>query len=270
LWILLSALAGIVLLGLVLAIAILSPRRGESPQAASGAGNASAKTTVDPSLVGHWRLDENTGTRASDASGRGNHGNLQAGAVWTRGRSGNAVTLDGRGAFIDYGGSPHFNFADKAAFTFAGWVNTRAGFGPILTQRSGTSGNPVIAITVGFDGGGTDPGHLMALVRDDAHAGDLARVTGGLVNDGQWHHFALVRAGNAISLYLDGALQGSSSNAGAGGPITTNLRALGTDRVWAKENFAQPQQRFLQGSLEDVRIYNRALSAPEIGALAKS
>jgi hypothetical protein len=46
--------------------------------------------------------------------------------------------------------------------------------------------------------------------------------------------------------------------------------ALGTDRVWVKENFGQPQQRFLQGSLEDVRIYNRALSAPEIGALAKS
>lgn len=127
----------------------------------------------------------------------------------------------------------------------------------------------MIDITVGFDGVSTEPGRLMALVRDDAHQGEFARVTGGIVNDGQWHQFALVRAGNAISLYLDGTLQGSTTREAAGGPITTNLRAFGTERLWVTENFGQPIQRFLRGAVDDVRIYHRALGAPEIAALVK-
>jgi Concanavalin A-like lectin/glucanases superfamily len=269
LWILLFAVGGTGLLGLLLALAFSRSSRETNPEAASRASSSERRASVDPSLVGHWQMNESSGTTGTDSSGKGSHATLQGGATWSPGKIGGAVTLDGRGAFVDYGASPSFNFADKAPFTFAGWVNTRASFGPIVTQRSSTSGNPVISIAVGFDGGSTDPGRLMGLVRDDAHTGELARVTGGAVNDGHWHHVALVRAGNGITLYLDGALQGSSSAAGAGGPITTNLRAFGTDRVWVRENFGQPQQRFLQGSLDDVRIYLRALSAAEIAALAK-
>jgi Concanavalin A-like lectin/glucanases superfamily len=87
-----------------------------------------------------------------------------------------------------------------------------------------------------------------------------------MVNDGQWHHFVLVRAGKRSRSIGDGALQGTSTKDGAGGPITTNLRAFGPDRVWLKENSGQPQQRL---SLDDLRIYLRALRAAEIAAFAK-
>jgi hypothetical protein len=122
---------------------------------------------------------------------------------------------------------------------------------------------------VGHDGAANAPGRLLGLVRDDNHATELAHVTGGAVNDGQWHHCALVRTGNTITLYLNGNSQGTSSSNGAGGPITTNLRAIGAERMWAQTNFGRPEHRFLPGSVADVHIYQRALSIAEIGALAR-
>src|SRR5262249_52713915 len=70
--------------------------------------------------------------------------------------------------------------------------------------------------------------------------------------------------------YGEGVVEGSSSNAGAGGSITTDLRALGLERRWVQVGYANQDQEYLAGGVDEVQIYNRALSGTEIGALANA
>src|SRR5262249_52326599 len=175
---------------------------------------------------------------------------------------GGDVVLDGTGGFVNYGSLPDLNFAAGSSFTVAGWVKTTDSYGTILSQRSSTNDNPVIDLFVGYNSVTNNAGHLMAFVRDDNDSGNFVQLTGGLINDGNWHHVALTRTGSTITLYLDGVVQGSSSNAGAGGSITTDLRALGSERRWVPGGFSNQDQEYLAGAGDQVPIYNPAFPGP--------
>lgn len=79
------------------------------------------------------------------------------------------------------------------------------------------------------------------------------------VNDGQWHHVTGTYDGSKIRLYVDGALDASAE---AKGSIKANDKA-----VCIGEN-AEKTGRFWNGLIDDVRVYNYALNADEIAALA--
>ncbi|MGB4834083.1 MAG: LamG domain-containing protein, partial [Candidatus Moraniibacteriota bacterium] len=80
-----------------------------------GAGLASG-------LAGYWKLDENTGTSAGDASTNGNSGTLTNGPTWTTGRIGSAVTFDGTNDYIEMGNVATFNSLSRV--TASAWVKT--------------------------------------------------------------------------------------------------------------------------------------------------
>jgi hypothetical protein len=212
-----------------------------------------------PGLLGYWRLDEGAGTKAADASRNGNDATLHGGK-WVGGIKGKAVEFDGARDYLDYGKSPAFNFKAHAPFTFAAWVRTTAGKGPLVSQRNSKDGGPVIDISLA-------DGTLTALVREDgAETGQHAIVTGAAVNDGRWHHVALARdTGTTIELFLDGASQGTASGAQAGGAITTDLRDVACERYWVMKGFPKP---YLKGAIDEFCIFDRALSADEINKLA--
>lgn len=175
---------------------------------------------------------------------------------------GTGLQFDGVGDYLDYGKSPALNFKVGAPFTFAGWVRTTRNNGPIVSQRNSKDGGADIDISVS-DGG------LHATVREGGgELGQPAAIHGGAVNDGTWRHFALTRDAAAIELFLDGASQGKASGAQAGGAITTDMRALGSERYWAKEGFMPQDQRFFQGAVDEFCVFGRALSAAEIRELA--
>ena len=211
-----------------------------------------------PGLLGYWPFDEGSGTEAADASGKNNRAAVR-GAVWVAGVRGGALDFDGVAAFVDYGTSKDFNFAAGAPFTFSGWVRTKGDRGAILSQRHLQDGGADINITL-------EGGRLCALVRSDGRElGGHARVIGPPVNDGTWHHFALTRNGSTIELSVDGVSQGAASHADAGGPITTNLRAIGAERYWALRGggFA-----YVHATIDEVCIFGRVLTEAEIRWLA--
>jgi serine/threonine protein kinase len=223
----------------------------------------------DFGLLAAWKFDEGRGNVASDSSKNAQHAVLHK-VAWSRGKSGSAIYLDGQQAYVNYGEDARFNFGTDSPFTFAGWFKTTANYGPVVSQRPKESAPAVLDIAVGFAGVSDQPGRLMAMVRDDNHADAHAHVAGPVVNDGNWHHFALVRLGNTVTLYVDGAPQGSDTNEAAGGPITTELRVFGSERKWVAENAFDLEKRFLLGWLDEMRIYDRALSNDEISKLFKS
>ncbi|MFA5239398.1 MAG: LamG-like jellyroll fold domain-containing protein [Phycisphaerae bacterium] len=222
-------------------------------------------------ILGCWKLDETSGLIAADGSGSGNDGDLinMAGDEWTDGQINGALDFDGLNDYVDLGTGSSLNFGSSEPFTISAWVKTTENYGPIVSFRSSTDDGSVIDLMVGYDGSTTDSGKAMILVRQDGGGGGYARVTGAAVNDGQWHHVAATRgSGSTIELFVDGISQGTSSGAQSGGAITSDLIAIGSERRWVLVGYGTADQRYLAGTVDDVRIYSRALDADEIAELA--
>ena len=219
--------------------------------------------------IAWWKFDETSGTTASDSSGN-QTGTLVNGSAWTTGRLSGAVSLDGADDYVSLGTSTMLDFPAGSNFTVTGWTKTSESQGTVLSWRNSGEEGAIIDVSVGYDGVVTDSGKLMALVRQNLGINGYARLTGGLVNNGQWHYFALTRNSGTIQLYLDSASQGTASGAESSGQITTNLRSIGSEGRWVQDSYGTADQRFLAGSADDVRIYNRALSPEEVQTLYNS
>jgi hypothetical protein len=211
-----------------------------------------------PGLAAYWPLDEGQGQAASDASGNGSLGSLHGGE-WLPGVQGSAVRLDGKGDFVDLGSERRLDFGPAGPFTLAGWVTARSN-GVICSFRRRASLFPVIELSV-------RRGHLHGWVRDDTSGFGGVNLDGASVNDAKWHHVALLRQGDGtIELFLDGASQGSAKGNSSGGPITTDLRTLGCDRLMMIRQKRDPG--YLAGDLDEFCVYTRPLGPAEIATLA--
>jgi hypothetical protein len=87
------------------------------------------------------------------------------------------------------------------------------------------------------------------------------------INDGQWHHIALTRDAvtGRLEVFVDGKLNATTLTAAAGRK-TTPFSSIGRKEVVPEQT--KPAY-FFQGSLAEVRFYNRVLGPAEIAALAK-
>ena len=210
-------------------------------------------------VLGYWNFDEGQRAQAKDAFGQ--HGTVHGGR-WVRGVRGKALQFQTREDYFDYGGSPRFNFPAGSAFSFAGWIQTKATGGTIVSQRNRADGGPVIDI-------GLAGGRLQAQVRQDrGEFVEPTTVTGPPVNDGEWHHFVLVRqAGGGIELYVDGQPGGRGAGTHASGAITTDLRSVAREQFWLSAR-RSPGNPFWSGCIDEFAVFNRALTAEEIRSLA--
>lgn len=199
---------------------------------------------ADPGLVGHWRLYGN----ADDSAGA-NHGILLGDSAWTLDpQRGWCLDLDGEGDYVDVGDDPSLTFTET--ITLACWIKVR---------RFDRNWNAVV--TKGDDWG-------LARTRDDDRVAFLClglmgagwpEVYSGDVNDEEWHHIAGVYDGSTLQMYHNGIRVDSKPFQGR---INSNW-----SRVLIGEN-GQAPNRFWNGFIQDVRLYNRPLTADEIGLLA--
>ncbi len=197
----------------------------------------------DPSLVGWWKLDEGMGGTAVDWSGQGNHGALQGDPQWVIGQVGGALEFDGSGDFVDCGANTVFNI--DANISVMCWIKVRRfnrNWQAIVTQgdnswrlhRSSNTDN------IAWGTSGLDPTDITGSVN---------------VNDEEWHHVAGVYNGTQKILFVDGSIDASAD--------TTGSIDSSTYRVHIGEN-AQQTRRHWNGLIDDVRIYNKALTMEEI------
>jgi hypothetical protein len=215
-----------------------------------------------------WHMNETSGTTIKDSTSNGNTGTPNGGVTLdAAGKIIGGDTFDGIDDWTNLGTSSSLNFGANAPFTIEGWVKTTESYGSIISFRSSTDGGPVIDIHLGYDGAITDPGKLLALIRQDTGSSGYARKTGSAINDGIWHYFVLTRnAGNTIELFSDGISQGTSSGGESGGAITTNMRAFANERKWVQDNYGTADQRWLIGTLDEARISNTQRSSAWISA----
>ncbi|MHC4202961.1 MAG: LamG domain-containing protein, partial [Planctomycetota bacterium] len=196
--------------------------------------------------VGHWKFDEGKGTTARDSSGKGNDGNLKGGVKWVKGRIGGALEFRGGDQHVDAGTGRSLR---NGRFAVAAWVKVEAyplkGMANIVGKYRPKSRLNNIALRP--DG----------RARTAYYAGDWKDHVGGKpLPKNRWNHVVSVVSPPHVSIYLNGDLDGSRHDAGAlslnDGPLVIG----GEKGYWP-----------FSGLIDDVRIYNRALSAEEVKAL---
>src|SRR5262249_53196408 len=146
-------------------------------------------------------------------------------------------------------------------WTIAAWINT-PNSGMVVTKMAFVGGANPDAWGMSISGNGTLGAvlHKSNVATVNIFAGD-----GMLVNDGQWHHVAIVfnRAANLVR-YVDGAASGTQYSLAS--LIGQSLDSTNQVRIGARD---QPgDEIYFKGRIDDARVYARALSPDEIAALA--
>jgi PKD repeat protein len=216
------------------------------------ASTSASTSTGTSGLVAAYGFDETTGTQALDGSGNGNHG---------------AVSNAGRSSFSKFGGALYFNGYNSlvtasdsnsldlsGAMTLSAWVyptSWTTGWKSLIMKER--SGGLAYALSANSDLG--QPATTLRIGSRDRqlHAGSH-------LPSSTWTHLAATYDGATQRLYVNGVQVGSRAQAGG---IETSAHPLriGGNTVWANQYF--------QGMIDEVRIYNRALSQAEIAAVAQ-
>jgi hypothetical protein len=217
-----------------------------------------------PGLLAYWDFDAKTeDDRVKDRSGNGNHATVE-GAGYTDGVRGQALQCNGRDSSCDLGTAPNLNFAAGAPFTIAGWVRTHSTSGTILSLRNSRDDGADIDITV-------EGGKFKGLVRENRGIFPTAVLSHMTIHDDTWHHFAVSRSPEGqIELFVDGDSQGKAVGAQSKGAITTDLRALGSERYWVKQGRkgVDGTSAYLDGGIDEVCVFDRVLATQEVRTIA--
>jgi hypothetical protein len=218
--------------------------------------------------VQRWQLDETSGTTATNSSGAGNDGilfNMTPPGCWTTGKINGALTFDGTNDYVSVIGLDTY-FSYSSTFTATGWFKTSqpTGMQTIVGQWGHYMPVPYVTLPFGWQ----------VLVENNkvvarfAVASTPDDITGtSTVNNGIWHHFALVyptSSSNAV-LYVDGSSQGTPGKKNFV-PAFTKFR-IGDGSYVSGSGTPVMKGGPFNGTIDDVRIYNRVLSGEEIAAL---
>ncbi|MBI5360865.1 MAG: DUF2341 domain-containing protein, partial [Planctomycetes bacterium] len=216
-------------------------------------------------LVGSWHFSEGLGQAAADMSGRSNNGQLGSFAgldandpTWTAsGRFGSALSFDGTDDYVSVPDSDSWAFG-TSNFTIEGWINMAA------LPSSGIIKAIMSQWISGNDGWGLYVSNSFTVwdgllfVHNSGGSTNIAieeNVLSESINT--WYHIAITRNGNAFTLYKNGVSVGSGTDTDSIANISTPLR-IGSDSTTANRTF--------NGLLDELRVYNRSLSASEVSA----
>ena len=225
--------------------------------------------------VARWRFDECQGTVANDSSGNGNTGTITIGASGTQTAAGTCNTSGtawGNGATGKYNASlnfdgtdDHISVASNSNLNFSGgnfaisaWVNPSdlSGFPCILGKGNGSSTDEEYLFCIG-GAGGTGGGKKLTLFYKNSWWG----AGGNILTTSTWQHVVVVvSGGNTITFYQNGIQTNQVTGvSGTYGPtLTTGLEI-------AKQGTTVGH--YFPGQLDDVRIYNYALTTAQVQLL---
>lgn len=206
---------------------------------------------VASNLVAYWSFDENTGNIAYDASGNGNNGTLVNSPDWVDGVSGKCLSFDGVDEYMDCGGDPDvFTGTNEATISF--WVKPSSFAGNrsgIVSQR-GDGDNIYWQLTT------LTTGRLEFYIYDGVTTDSLQSSV--LSVDTLYHIVLRYGADDTVTFFIDG-VEDKSKNFGTTGDLSnTNNFRIGYEKA---------NDDYFIGLIDEVRIYNTALTPSEVKAL---
>ncbi|MGI8685664.1 MAG: LamG domain-containing protein, partial [Acidimicrobiales bacterium] len=197
-------------------------------------------------LVGAWSFDEGAGTVVGDASGKANHGSL-SNATWNAsGKYGGAVSFNGTNASVLVPDAATLDLT--TGMTIEAWVNPSAAMGNswrtvVLKEQPGDQVYSLYA----NGAAGRPTGEVFT-----NNAKSVAGTASVAANT--WTHLATTYDGANLRLYVNGVLVKTAALTGSIKTSASPLR-FGGNASWGE---------WFSGRIDDVRIYNQALTAAQI------
>ncbi len=224
---------------------------------AMGGGKINKTDTTRPAikngLVGHWTFDgaDVTASTVTDKSANGNNGTRNAtGTAPIIGKIGQGMKFDGINGNVDIADQSYFSPPNNS-MTITGWFKTTATSRGTIVGKSTAS---QYEWAVELNGNAANKLNWQLWQSSGAGYGVVDSVS--IVNDGKWHYFAAtINYGVRQELFLDGVLE--ATNASFVGSMTDLVANVKIGR--RPDGFNS-----LNGSTDDIRIYNRVLSPAEI------
>lgn len=217
--------------------------------------------SAEPGLIAHWKFDDTNGLTARDSSGNGNDGVLFNGPTWISSRSGGALSFDGKDDYVSVPDSPSLNsIADQ--MTVTAWIMRRSDapdYGSIIGRRMGEGWDDAWNLSYKMDPGKNY--FFLVNVLD----GETQVIGPSSVSDvNKWVHLAGVYQNGKLRIYRNGSPASSADCAGA---IVRDHNQIVIGACDAGDNNGITE--FIDAAVDEIRLYNRALSDAEIAVLAK-
>jgi len=228
------------------------------------AKSADAAITIRPALnlglVGYWSMDEGAGNKAYDQSGNINAGTLtqmDPATDWVDGKLGKALDFDGVNDYVDMGDINALDGLTK--ITASAWIKTTKTTETHIVDKSGcdgaTNGGPFELLVNGFTAGKA----VFAVYKSGGTPNFDYAESSTSVNDNNWYHVVGTYDGSFIRIYVDGVERGSKAASGWTLSSSTGFVQMG--------GYCNNNSYPWNGLIDEVRVYNRALSAGEITRL---
>jgi hypothetical protein len=209
-----------------------------------------AQATSTGQLIAHWQLDEGSGTTLIDASGFNNSATTTGNPGWVQGVKGQALRLNGSGQFATVANDASLRLSEQ--ITIALWVRpekravqsliNKANFGARNGYELSLANNGRISFQIN---------HNSSRVISQASYPSNGRT---------WMHIAATYDGSTLKIFIDG-VENSSSNLSSSPLIGTNDLPL---MIGAEQGGGNS----FMGALDDIMIYNSALSSSQIREIA--
>ncbi len=223
-----------------------------SPLIAATGTEGISSNGIASGTVGYWKLDETAGTTAYDFSGNGKNGTYVNTPASTTGKIGGALLFNGTNQNVGSINTSALPSGTSAVSMFA-WIKTSTTTRETAVSYGGSATGQAATLNVNEFAAN---GHFYI----DFYGNYLD--SGVTVNDGLWHLVGFTLAGSttSITMYVDGAAYsgtlGGIPNILAG----TNMQ-IGR---WVTAGAGDTSPYYFSGSIDEVKIYNRVLSATEV------
>jgi hypothetical protein len=218
-------------------------------------GDYTISATTPQPASSWWKFDNN----ASDSAGNIN-GTLVGNPTYVAGKFGDAIRLDGDD-YVNFGNPSQLDFA-TGNWSVSAWIRTTMtgtgdeNKGTIFAKGGDQTDGIRYTLAVSENSSGT-----VTLTTDDNDAKRQA-ISTSTVNDDVWHHVAGIRDGTALRVYVDGTMEGTAT-----APDGYDLSGTSQHNAYVgviTDNRDSSLVKPFVGLIDDVRIYNYALSTTDI------
>ncbi|MBP9813902.1 LamG domain-containing protein [Candidatus Woesebacteria bacterium] len=210
--------------------------------------------------LGHWKMDENTGTTAKDSSGNNyNSASFTGNPTWSPAKYGSALRFNGSTDGVKFSQT----HASSTNGTFSAWIYPNAGAG---TQR---------AIFASGDDAGTDSFLLIALdtadrlnlyLRENTSANEFNIQSTRTVSLNTWTHVTVTQSSSGPNLYINGVLDNGGGNSTAGTADGTewfdDIASVDNTTIGYRDR--NTDDSFFTGIIDDSRLYDYARTPAQI------
>ncbi len=203
--------------------------------------------SISAKLIAHWPMDENSGEIVKDVVG-GHNGKFAGGNIkWVKAKFGNGLYFDSSKAYVEVPKTPDLELSKS--LTVVAWVNFEVASG----RREVVSYADSYIINLG-------DGVFNAYI----YQGNWPRVRGKTtVNAGEWYFVALTYDSSDLSLYVNGELDSSS-------PLPGGIKFQDFSLWFGGPPADAATDWYLIGTMDEVEIYDNALTKDEIKSIYKS